>query len=92
MEMIKIEEIRDDFKLYYGSKPKAEARVKELIESISKIGLENPIIVHKIEGGYEIIEGAHRLEALRRLGWKEIPCNIVSYGPQPSPCPRGGDR
>lgn len=92
MVKIKIEEIRDDFKLYYNNLPKAELRVQELMVDISKNDLENPIDVHKIEGEYEIIEGVHRLEALRRLGWKEIPCNIINHGPQPSPFPRGGDR
>lgn len=93
MVKIKIEEIHDHFKMYYGNGANADKRVKELMEDISRNGLKYPIDIHKLgHNKYEVIQGVHRLEALRRLGWKEIPCNIVSHGPQASPCPRGGDR
>jgi len=49
-------------------------KVKELAESISVIGLMNPITVNK---NGVLIAGAHRIEAYKLLGLDDIPCNIV---------------
>jgi hypothetical protein len=90
MEWIKIEEIRDDFDLYYARYKKAAMkRVEELMEDILKNGLKTPLDIHKIgDNFYEVVEGIHRFRALKNLGWKKIPCNIVNYGPHASPFPR----
>ena len=47
--------------------------VYKLADSISKVGLINPITVDQ---EYTLIAGLHRLEAARRLGWTEIECNV----------------
>ena len=47
--------------------------IHELADSISKVGLLNPITVDQ---DYTLIAGLHRLEAAKRLGWTEIECNI----------------
>jgi ParB family chromosome partitioning protein len=53
-----------------------ETLVQGLVESIRTLGaLLQPIIVTTTN---ELIAGAHRLEACRRLGWPEIPSNVMS--------------
>lgn len=47
--------------------------VQKLAESISKVGLINPITVDK---DYTLIAGLHRLEAAKMLGWAEIECTV----------------
>lgn len=47
--------------------------IQELADSISKVGLLNPITVDQ---DYTLIAGLHRLEAAKRLGWTEIECNV----------------
>ncbi len=47
--------------------------VYTLADSISKLGLLNPITVDQ---EYTLIAGLHRLEAAKRLGWEEIECNV----------------
>ena len=47
--------------------------VQKLADSISRVGLLNPITVDQ---EYILIAGLHRLEAAKRLGWTEIKCTI----------------
>jgi len=62
-----------------------EDQVVKLATSIAEVGLLNPITViarEVIEGGnavpgYGVVAGAHRLEAVRRLGWDTIPAQVV---------------
>lgn len=90
---IPIEQIRDDFDVYYNGKKKALQKVEELIEDISKNGLKTPLMIHKIGTNfYEVVEGVHRLRALKRLGWKEVPCEIQGHGPQLGPHPTETNR
>lgn len=51
--------------------------LEELMASISKVGLLQPIVVRPVEEGYEVVAGNRRFEACRRLGWIKIPCHIV---------------
>jgi uncharacterized ParB-like nuclease family protein len=80
--------IRDDFELYYGKCPAAAQRVEELVDDIAKNGLKKPIEIHKIEIGYEVVEGVHRFRAIKKLGWIEVECKILDHGPQATPFPR----
>ncbi len=66
-------------------RPVTDARVDLLINSISDVGLLNPItvveemVIHcgqSVEG-YTLIAGAHRLEAMRRLGHSKIEATVV---------------
>ena len=74
-----------------------EAAVKQLAESMDRIGLQNPIQVrHNFgidpdtgeyerdldKGGFALIAGAHRIEAARRLGWGRIEAFVLD---DPSP-------
>lgn len=49
--------------------------VQKLADSISKVGLLNPITVDQ---EYTLIAGLHRLEAAKRLGWAEVECTVSS--------------
>lgn len=62
-----------------------EAQVKALAESIAEVGLLNPITVYRCEvvfngqtvDGFGLVAGAHRLEAVKSLGWPQIPAVVV---------------
>ena len=47
-----------------------------MARSISEIGLLNPIT---IDQEYILVAGLHRLEAVKKLGWTEIECNICTF-------------
>lgn len=50
------------------------AKVKSLSESIKAIGLRQPITLwSKPDDAFQLIAGAHRLEAVRLLKWETIP-------------------
>ena len=49
-------------------------KVKELADSILKIGLINPIT---ITSNNTLIAGQHRLEACKSLNYSEIECNVI---------------
>ena len=47
--------------------------VRELADSISALGLLNPITV---DPNYTLIAGLHRLEAVKLLHWTEVECSV----------------
>jgi sulfiredoxin len=51
-------------------------KVAALMESIQKIGLQEPIDVLEVEGEYYGFSGCHRFEACSRLGHTTILCNV----------------
>ncbi|KAM0952142.1 putative sulfiredoxin [Dioscorea sansibarensis] len=51
-------------------------KVKELMESIRLIGLQEPIDVLEVDGVYYGFSGCHRYEAHQRLGLPTIRCKI----------------
>lgn len=61
------------FHLYEGE------RLEDMIASIKEHGVLNPVIVQKVEGGYEMLSGHNRLNAAKLAGLKEIPA-IVKTG------------
>lgn len=56
-----------------GRREADQDAVQKLVDSISKVGLLNPITVDQ---EYTLIAGLHRLEAAKRLGWTEIECTV----------------
>ena len=57
--------------------------VEEIMESFEKDGQWNPIIVRPNHGGnpeYQVVSGAHRLEAAKQLGWSEIDAMVKDLG------------
>jgi ParB family transcriptional regulator, chromosome partitioning protein len=59
-----------------------QANIDCLVESISAIGLLNPIVVRRTSRPdiVTLVAGRHRLEAMKRLGRQEIECLVVSDG------------
>ncbi|BDY13973.1 ParB/RepB/Spo0J family partition protein [Hydrogenimonas cancrithermarum] len=52
-----------------------ESELKELMESIRRHGLLQPLVVSRMEdGGYQLIAGHRRFEACKRLGKKSVVC------------------
>lgn len=64
----------DEVKVKAGRRSLNEEKVKSLAQSIEEVGLLNPIT---IDLEYNLIAGAHRLEAVKRLGRASIECNQV---------------
>jgi ParB family chromosome partitioning protein len=55
-------------------RPLDEKTIRELMESIRINGLLQPITVRPVgEKQFRLVFGCHRLEAVRRLGWKKVP-------------------
>lgn len=54
-------------------RPVSEAAVEALIALIEEYGFTSPILVRKHRWGYALLDGAHRLEAMKRLGKETIP-------------------
>ena len=50
-------------------------QVKALSQSMSEIGLLNPITIGEDN---VLIAGLHRLEAAKKLGWSQIECNVCT--------------
>lgn len=54
-----------------------ETNISGLVDSISAVGLINPIRVRANGDGFEVVAGSHRFEAAKRLGLVEITCLVV---------------
>jgi ParB/RepB/Spo0J family partition protein len=59
-----------------------EGDIQILAEDIKRNGLINPITVKAIREGadagcYDVIAGRRRLQAVTKLGWKDIPCRVL---------------
>jgi len=50
-----------------------EWKLEELAESIREKGILEPLVVRRVNGGYEIIVGERRWRAAQKAGLKEIP-------------------
>jgi len=50
--------------------------LKSLADSIKQYGVLQPLVVTKVEGGYELIAGERRLRASRIAGLTEVPAII----------------
>lgn len=58
--------------------------LEELAESIKEHGILQPLSVRRTGDGYELISGERRLRAADLAGLREVPCIVVSVGPQES--------
>lgn len=54
-------------------------KISELAESIKEHGIIQPIVVRKIDEGYELIAGERRFRATQSLNFKTIPAIIRDY-------------
>ncbi len=56
----------------------SESEMKELKDSINRIGLQNAVIVRKIEEEkYQILSGHNRVRAFKELGFSTVPCKVI---------------
>jgi ParB family chromosome partitioning protein len=53
-----------------------DARIEELARSIRANGIIQPIVVRKVEGGYEIVAGERRWRAAQRAGLLKVPVSV----------------
>lgn len=58
------------FHLYEGD------RLEDMIASVKEHGILNPVIVQKIDGGYEMLSGHNRMNAAKLAGLKEVPAIV----------------
>ena len=56
----------------------SEEQITKLMNSIEYDNSAGVLAVRKIKNKFEVIDGNHRLEALRRLDWKEI--QVENFG------------
>lgn len=59
-----------------------ESRLQELAESIKEKGILEPLIVRRVDQGYELIVGERRWRAAQRAGLKEIPVLVRDVEPR----------
>ena len=73
---ISLEDLREND--YNPRKRFDTAPMKELTDSIGKVGLIQPLAVRKLDGTHEVIVGIRRLKALHNLydGDYEVSCNL----------------
>ena len=74
IQMIQIKNIHPfhdhPFHLYEGE------RLEDMIASVKEHGILNPVIVQKIDGGYEMLSGHNRMNAAKLAGLKEVPAIV----------------
>lgn len=58
------------FHLYEGE------RLEDMIASVKEHGILNPVIVQKIDCGYEMLSGHNRMNAAKLAGLKEVPAIV----------------
>jgi ParB family transcriptional regulator, chromosome partitioning protein len=66
-----------------GRKPRGDRRdIGMLAESISQVGemIHAPVVVENGQG-YELIAGANRLAAAKKLGWESVRCLVLDQVP-----------
>lgn len=56
----------------------SSAALNELVQSISRAGILQPLIVRKSDTGYELIAGERRLRAAKKLGLRQVPIIVRS--------------
>lgn len=59
-------------------RPVDQEQVGALIDLIEEYGFTTPVLVRKTRTGFVLIDGAHRIEAMRRLGHEAIPVVMCS--------------
>lgn len=74
IQLIQIKNIQSfhdhPFHLYEGE------RLEDMITSVKEHGILNPVIVQKIDGGYEMLSGHNRMNAAKLAGLKEVPAIV----------------
>ena len=69
VQMVPVKSIHP-FHLYEGE------RLEDMIASVKEHGVLNPVIVQKLDTGYEMLSGHNRWNAAKLAGIKEIPAIV----------------
>jgi ParB/RepB/Spo0J family partition protein len=83
---IPLSKIRENSEALRKKVDKQKTEYKELVDSVRKRGIMNPILVREVEDPqtkekvYGLIDGLHRFNAAMDAGLTEIPANIGSLG------------
>jgi ParB family chromosome partitioning protein len=59
-----------------------EAELASLSESIKNHGLLQPLVVRRLDDGYQLIAGERRLRAARTAGLEAVPVRVVDFNDQ----------
>lgn len=51
-----------------------DEQISKLMNSIEQDRSIGVLAVRELENKFEVIDGNHRLEAIKRLGWEKVPC------------------
>jgi ParB/RepB/Spo0J family partition protein len=58
-----------------------QKKLDGLKDSIARIGLRTPLTIRSLKSGKkQLITGGRRLEAVKALGWKKVPCVYITGG------------
>ena len=74
-KIVGIEEIKaNDYnpKLSYKDSPELMIEFDKLKKSLEYHGQIDPLLVREVKSGYELVNGYHRLEAMKELKWKRV--------------------
>jgi ParB family chromosome partitioning protein len=63
---------------YQARKTMGQEGIQELADSIRAKGILNPIVVRKLEDGYEILAGERRYRAALEAGLVEVPVTVLN--------------
>lgn len=58
-------------------RPLSDATVKEIAESMARVGQLNPVSIHQPNVSPVLVAGHHRLAAAKRLGWETVKCLVL---------------
>lgn len=72
IEKIRIEKLR----ISGGDIRKFDVEADDILVSVKKEGVREPIHVYPAEGQFAIIDGQRRFQAARRAGLREVPCVV----------------
>lgn len=53
-----------------------EESIAELAQSIQQVGLLQPLLVRKVDDGYELVAGERRLRAVTSIGMEKVACIV----------------
>lgn len=56
----------------YKNDPEAKKQYENLVSSLRQHGQVDPVLVREVSGKYELVNGYHRWNAMKDLGYKEI--------------------
>ncbi len=78
----RLEEISADRIVPNPAQPRVtfdEESISALAQSISQVGLIQPLVVRQMGSVYELVAGERRLRACKSLGMEKVPCIVQEY-------------